>query len=50
MSKDLEFEKNSDANKLLLSDLKRIKDIIFLGGGKKKIEKQYYNGYLVNFK
>ena len=48
MSKDLEFEKNSDSNKLLLSDLKRIKDEIFLGGGKKNIEKQTgYNGYRV---
>ena len=46
MSKDLEFEKNSDSNKLLLSDLKRIKDIIHLGGGKKKIEKQKAKGKL----
>ena len=38
---DLEFNKNEDALKLALSDLRQKKDKIALGGGKKSIEKQH---------
>ncbi|HYJ38683.1 MAG TPA: acyl-CoA carboxylase subunit beta [Chitinophagaceae bacterium] len=38
---DLEFNKNEDALRLALSDLRQKKDKIALGGGKKAIEKQH---------
>jgi hypothetical protein len=36
---DLNFNKNEDVNKLLVSDLRRKLEEVALGGGKKKIEK-----------
>ena len=39
--KDLEFNKNDDSLRLLISEMKRKHSIISLGGGKKKIEKQH---------
>lgn len=41
---DLEFNKNEDAMKLVMSDLKRITDQVKLGGGKKAIEKHKDKG------
>ncbi len=38
---DLEFNKNEDALRLAMSDLRQKKDKIALGGGKKAIEKQH---------
>ena len=38
---DLEFNKNEDALRLALSDLRQKKEKIVLGGGKKAIEKQH---------
>src|SRR6185369_5546778 len=38
---NLEFNKNEDALKLALSDLRQKREKIFLGGGKKAIEKQH---------
>jgi acetyl-CoA carboxylase carboxyltransferase component len=38
---DLEFNKNEDALRLALSELRQKKDKIALGGGKKSIEKQH---------
>lgn len=38
---DIKQEKNSDHHKLQISQLEQRKDIIRLGGGKKKIEKQH---------
>ena len=46
MSADLEFNKNEDAMKLLVSGMKRKLDIIYNGGGKKAIEKQHEKGKL----
>ena len=43
---DLEFSKNEDAYLLKLAKLDREKESIFLGGGKKKIEKQHAKGKL----
>ncbi len=43
---DLGFNKNEDHNKLLVSNLNRKLDQIFLGGGKKKIEKHKKKGKL----
>ena len=37
---DLEFNKNDDSLRLLISEMKRKHAIVSLGGGKKKIEKQ----------
>lgn len=37
---NLEFNKNEDALKLMLSDMRKHLQIIYLGGGKKAIEKQ----------
>jgi len=45
MSK-LEFNKNDDKIRLLISEMKRKHAKIALGGGKKKIEKQYKKGKL----
>ena len=41
---DLNFNKNEDHNKLLLSDLKRKLATVHLGGGKKRIEKLHAKG------
>ncbi|MDX2000818.1 MAG: acyl-CoA carboxylase subunit beta [Chitinophagales bacterium] len=46
MSQDLEFNKNEDAMKLLVSGMKRKLETIYLGGGKKAIEKQHEKGKL----
>src|SRR5262249_22794530 len=37
---DIEFNKNEDGMKLLLSDMQKKLDKIYLGGGKKSIDKQ----------
>lgn len=42
--KDLDFNKNEDKNKLLLSDLKKKSAEVKLGGGKKRIDKQHEQG------
>ncbi len=41
---DLDFNKNEDVNKLLVSELNRNLDRIYLGGGKKRIEKHHEKG------
>ena len=41
---DIEFNKNEDFNKLAVSEIKHKKEKIYLGGGKKKIEKQHAKG------
>ncbi|GAK88821.1 methylcrotonyl-CoA carboxylase carboxyl transferase subunit [Nonlabens ulvanivorans] len=41
---DINFNKNEDHNKLLLSDLKRRLADVHLGGGKKRIEKLHAKG------
>lgn len=43
---NLEFNKNEDVNKLLVSELNRNLDRIYLGGGKKRIEKEHEKGKL----
>jgi 3-methylcrotonyl-CoA carboxylase beta subunit len=43
---DLNFNKNEDVNKLLVTDLNKKLDTVYLGGGKKKIEKQHSKGKL----
>jgi len=43
---DLDFNKNEDNMKLLVSDMKQKKNIIELGGGKASIEKQHQKGKL----
>jgi acetyl-CoA carboxylase carboxyltransferase component len=43
---NLEFNKNEDAMKLILSDLRRLSEQIKLGGGKKSIEKHKAKGKL----
>ncbi len=43
---DLSFNKNEDVNKLLVSDLNRKLDKVYLGGGKKRIEKHHSRGKL----
>ncbi len=43
---DLNFNKNEDVNKLLVTDLNRKLDTIYLGGGKKRIEKHHSKGKL----
>ncbi|MBL0308302.1 MAG: acyl-CoA carboxylase subunit beta [Bacteroidetes bacterium] len=44
MSKNLDFNKNEDAMKMMLSDLKKFSEQIHLGGGKKSIEKHKAKG------
>jgi 3-methylcrotonyl-CoA carboxylase beta subunit len=44
MSQNLEFNKNEDHNKLLVSRLKQIMDKVALGGGKSRIEKLHAQG------
>ena len=41
---DIHFNKNEDHNKLLLSDLKHRLRTVYLGGGKKRIEKLHAQG------
>lgn len=43
---NLEFNKNEDAMKMLLSDLRRVSEQVKLGGGKKSIEKHKAKGKL----
>lgn len=43
---NLEFNKNEDVNKLLVSELNRNLEKIYLGGGKKRIEKHKAKGKL----
>ena len=43
---DLEFNKNDDKMRLLISEMKRKHAKVSLGGGKKKIEKQHAKGKL----
>ena len=43
---DLNFNKNEDVNKLLVTDLNKRLDNIYLGGGKKRIEKHHSKGKL----
>ena len=43
---NLEFNKNDDKMRLLLSEMKRKYATVSLGGGKKKIDKQYKKGKL----
>jgi acetyl-CoA carboxylase carboxyltransferase component len=43
---DLTFNKNEDVNKLLVSELNRKLDEVYLGGGKKRIEKHHSKGKL----
>ena len=43
---DLEFNKNDDKMRLLISEMKRKYAKVALGGGKKKIEKQHKKGKL----
>ena len=45
---DLEFNKNDDSMRLLISDMKRKHAIVSLGGGKNKIEKQHAKGKLTS--
>ncbi len=46
MSKNTEVNKNEDAMRLMLSDLKKISEQVKLGGGKKSIEKHKEKGKL----
>ncbi len=41
---DIKFNKNEDFNKLTVSEIKHKLEKIYLGGGKKKIEKQHAKG------
>ncbi|MGB0887612.1 MAG: acyl-CoA carboxylase subunit beta [Vicingaceae bacterium] len=43
---ELAFNKNEDVNKLLVSDLNRKLEQVYLGGGKKRIEKHHSKGKL----
>ncbi len=44
MSKDLELEKNADAMKLLMADVKQKIGVLHQGGGQNKIDKQHAKG------
>ncbi|HWB62928.1 MAG TPA: carboxyl transferase domain-containing protein, partial [Chitinophagales bacterium] len=46
MANNIEFNRNEDAMKLLLSDLRKTSDQVKLGGGKKAIEKHKEKGKL----
>lgn len=46
MSKELEFNKNDDKMRLLISEAEQRRNKIHLGGGKSKIEKQHAQGKL----
>jgi acetyl-CoA carboxylase carboxyltransferase component len=41
---DLEFNKNEDANKLMLTEMKRKFELVSLGGGQKRIDKLHAEG------
>lgn len=41
---ELAFNKNEDTNKMLVSDLNRKLETVYLGGGKKRIEKHHSKG------
>jgi 3-methylcrotonyl-CoA carboxylase beta subunit len=41
---DINFNKNEDYNKLLVSDLRKRFAKVKLGGGQKKIDKHHQNG------
>ena len=41
---NIKFNKNEDSYKLLISDLNHKLEKIYLGGGKKKLEKQHSKG------
>ena len=43
---NLDFNKNDDKIRLLISEMKRKHTILSLGGGKEKIEKQHKKGKL----
>ncbi|HET6244091.1 MAG: acyl-CoA carboxylase subunit beta [Bacteroidetes bacterium] len=43
---NLEFNKNEDVNKLMVSEMKQKLSVVKLGGGKTKIEKQHKDGKL----
>jgi 3-methylcrotonyl-CoA carboxylase beta subunit len=43
---NLEFNKNEDVNKLLVSELNRNLERVYLGGGKKRIDKEHEKGKL----
>ncbi|NNF82302.1 MAG: acyl-CoA carboxylase subunit beta, partial [Flavobacteriaceae bacterium] len=43
---DLDFNKNEDRNKLMLSQLRKRYAAVKLGGGKKRIEKHHSKGKL----
>ena len=43
---DLEFNKNDDSLRLLISEMKRKHAILSLGGGNEKIKKQHAKGKL----
>lgn len=45
-AKDIAFNKNEDQLKLMISKLNKELNLIYLGGGKEKIEKQYLKGKL----
>ena len=45
-SKDIAFNKNEDQLKLMISKLNKELNLIYLGGGKEKIEKQHSKGKL----
>ncbi len=44
--KELEFNKNDDAMRLLITDMERKLEKIYLGGGQKRIDKQHTKGKL----
>ena len=43
---DLTFNKNEDVNKLSVTDLNKRLDKVYIGGGKKRIEKHHAKGKL----
>ena len=45
-AKDIAFNKNEDQLKLMISKLNKELNLIYLGGGKEKIEKQHSKGKL----
>ena len=45
-AKDIAFNKNEDQLKLMISKLNKELNLIYLGGGKEKIEKQHLKGKL----
>ena len=43
---NLDFNKNEDINKLMVSELNRKLDLVYLGGGKSRIDKEHEKGKL----